>query len=108
MKKVKELSANTKLGLEQNINEHIADKQVLDIKLQVHVLDFTASYTALITYEELGNRDEIANVVQEMYEYTQADITNENGSPITVEELQDIFYQNVEQLAYQLNLKLTD
>lgn len=108
MKKVKVLIAKTKSGLEQNINEYIADKQVLDIKLQVHVLDFTASYTALITYEELGNHDEIANVVQEMYEYTQANITNDDGSPITVEELQDIFYQKVEHLAYHLNVELTD
>lgn len=108
MKKVKVLIAKTRLGLEQNINEYIADKQVLDIKLQVHVLELTASYTALITYEELGNHNEIANVVQEMYEYTQADITNDDGSPITVEELQDIFYRNVEQLAYHLNVALTD
>lgn len=108
MKKVKVLIAKTRLGLEQNINEYIADKQVLDIKLQVHVLELTASYTALITYEELGNHNEIANVVQEMYEYTQADITNDDGSPITVEELQDIFYQKVEQLAYHLNVELTD
>lgn len=108
MKKVKVLIAKTKAGLEQNINEYIADKQVLDIKLQVHVLELTASYTALITYEELGNHDEIANDVQEMYEYTQANITNDDGSPIKVEELQDIFYQKVEHLAYHLNVALTD
>lgn len=33
MKKVKVLSANTKLGLEQNINEHIADKQAISFLL---------------------------------------------------------------------------
>ena len=33
MKKVKVLSANTKLGLEQNINEYIADKQVTSFLL---------------------------------------------------------------------------
>lgn len=50
----------------------------------------------------------ITNIIQDLYQMTQSEIKNEYGQPITVEDLQDLFYQDIEQLAELLGIELED
>lgn len=51
----------------------------------------------------------VAGILQDMYKMTQATITDkETGEPITVEDLQDLFYQDIEQLSELLGIELKD
>lgn len=51
----------------------------------------------------------VAGILQDMYLMTQATIIDkETGEPITVEDLQDMFYQDIEQLVDLLGIELKD
>lgn len=51
----------------------------------------------------------VNDIIQDLYKMTQAAITDkETGEPITVEDLQDLFYQDIERLAYVLGIELED
>lgn len=51
----------------------------------------------------------VNDYLQDLYKMTQATITDkETGEPITVEDLQDLFYQEIEQLADLMGIELED
>lgn len=51
----------------------------------------------------------VNDYLQDLYKMTQATITDkETGEPITVEDLQDLFYQEIEQLSDVLGIELED
>ncbi|MFV8290827.1 hypothetical protein ACNNMX_02115 [Aerococcus viridans] len=50
----------------------------------------------------------VSEIVQELYILTQSDIKDENGDDITYQYMQDMFYQEVENLADALGIELKD
>lgn len=51
----------------------------------------------------------VKSVVLDLYDLTQAtSITDEEGNQITSEDLQDLFYQDIEQLADLLGIDLSE
>lgn len=63
-----------------------------------------------MTFHKLNTQqteNNVNDIIQDLYKMTQATIIDkETGEPITVEDLQDLFYQDIEQLAYVLGIEL--
>lgn len=50
----------------------------------------------------------VKEIIQGLYELTQARNITTDGEPISIVDLQDLFYQQVDQLASLLGMELED
>ncbi|QII82612.1 hypothetical protein [Jeotgalibaca arthritidis] len=57
---------------------------------------------------EQSKAETVKDQVQSIYSITQSEITNEDGTPISVADLQDLVYQEVAYLAELLGFELED